>query len=403
MSWKDFLKRNSVVFEANARLKSWLVLRRYRSLVNAFSPHRPLPKIFEQQSVAELVQDRMESLGRRPVKKKKGALRMIFIGMDYKQDSSGILQALARFGEVLAFEGKPGTYGALRPRNGLLSAREENSRRLVEEVRRALREGPVDIVLGQMWGFTFRADALQHVREMGPVVVNISMDDRHAYRGKRIGGEWTGTSGLIKALDLAATAAPECCSWYFAEGCPAIYFPEASDPEFFKPFPGEKLYDVCFVGANYGIRREIVGGLRDAGIQVAAFGKGWPNGMIDTEQVPELFSRSRVVLGIGTIGYTKDLYSLKMRDFDGPMSGSLYLTHYNPDLESLYEIGKEIDTYRNGEECVRKVRFYLDNPCRAEEIGSAGRLRAQSDHTWEKRFTELLEAVGVLQVGDLSE
>lgn len=350
-----------------------------------------------------MVRKRLEARGRFLVPKKRGTLRILYVGTDYSQDSSGILQALARFGEVIPFEARPGRYGVLWPKDRLLSVREENSRRLIEETEKAIASGPVDIVLGQMWGFTVAEAALQEVRTMGPVVANISMDDRHAFRGKKYRGRWTGTSGLIPALDLAATAAPECRAWYMAEGCPAIYFPEASDPDLFHPFPGEKEHDVCFVGANYGIRRKVVDSIRQAGIRVAAYGKGWPNGPISTDGVPELFSRSRIVLGVGTIGHTKDMFALKMRDFDGPMSGSLYLTHHNPDLESLYDIGREIETYSTPDECVQKVRYYLDHPGRAEEIGRSGRLRALRDHTWERRFEELFRIAGILECGEASQ
>jgi spore maturation protein CgeB len=259
-----------------------------------------------------------------------------------------------------------------------------------------VRSGPLDAVVGQMWGFTFRAAALDAVRKLGIVVINISMDDRHAYRGKRMRGEWTGTSGLIKGLDLVATAAPECCHWYHAEGCPAIYLPEASDPDIFRPVSPEKIHDVCFVGGKYGVRSDIVSRLRSEGVKIAAYGRGWPDGHLPTQDVPMLFSRSRIVLGIGTIGYTKGFFSLKMRDFDAPMSGSLYLTHHNPDLESLYEIGREIDTYKTIDECVAKVRHYIQHPGLAEGIGAAGRARALRDHTWAKRFDALFSAAVIL-------
>ena len=47
--------------------------------------------------------------------------------------------------------------------------------------------------------------------------------------------------------------------WYLKEGCPALFFPEASDPEIYRPMPElPKIHDGCFVGGCYGIRREIV-------------------------------------------------------------------------------------------------------------------------------------------------
>ncbi len=93
-------------------------------------------------------------------------------------------------------------------------------------------------MIGQMWERTMSCDALNAIRDKGIPVVNISMDDRHTFRGSRKRGSYGGTVGLIGAIDLACTAAKECCLWYQVEGCPALYFPEASDPEMYGPLPG---------------------------------------------------------------------------------------------------------------------------------------------------------------------
>jgi spore maturation protein CgeB len=263
-------------------------------------------------------------------------------------------------------------------------------------VERASKEEPVHAVIGQMWDRTMSSDALNAIRNMGIPVVNISMDDRHVFRGYRRRGSFGGTLGLIGAIDLACTAAEECCLWYEVEGCPALYFPEASDPDMYGPLPVEKEHEVAFVGMNYGIRGGIIRAMEKAGIKTTCYGDGWPNGRIGLEDIPALFAASRIILGIGTIGNCSDFYALKMRDFDGPMSGSLYITHDNPDLYDLYDIGREIVTYRDRKDLLEKVRYYLSHPSEAEEIAAAGRRRAEREHTWELRFNKLLRFCGLL-------
>lgn len=320
------------------------------------------------------------------------------MGANYAQDSSGIIQALEKLGEVTLFEGRPGKYEQILPiGSDSRIAREENSRRLTIQIDKALKNGPIHAIIGQMWPDTIIPNTLQTLREKGLVAVNISMDDRHVFRGKKVNGAWSGTSGLIPAIDLACTAAKECCLWYRMEGCPSIYLPEASDPEFFKPSSEPKLYDVSFVGRNYGIRNKIIRAIEKLGIRVTCFGEGWPNGRISTGKMPELFARSRIILGIGTIGHCSDFYGLKMRDFDGPMSGSLYITNDNPDFYDLYEVGKEIIIYRNPEECAEKVVYYLSHQDEAEKIAKAGRERAAREHTWEKRFEKMMQVVGLIK------
>ena len=248
-----------------------------------------------------------------------------------------------------------------------------------------------DVIIGQMWGVSFDLSLIAEFSVTSNIVVmNIAMDDRHTYWGGTGLKRWLGSYGVVPYIDIALTAAPECVEWYLKEGCPAIFFPEASDPSLFCPMPElPKIYDVSFIGARYGAREKIVTALLKSGINVSAFGKGWEGGRLPTEDVPRIFAQSKIVLGIGTIGHCTDFYALKLRDFDAPMSGSFYLTNENPDLKNLYEIGREIETYADIADCVKKVKFYLIHDIERESIASAGRLRALRDHTWLRRFSDL--------------
>src|SRR5215472_4408272 len=279
-----------------------------------------------------------------------------------------------------------------------------NSDRLLALVRElAATSRTPDILLAQTWAGYVNPKVLGEIRdEYGALIINIALNDRHQYWGRKVNGEWRGTYGLIPYLDLALTAAPECVEWYQKEGCPALFFPEASDPDIFHPMPElPKLREVCFVGSRYGIREKIVTGLRKAGVQVAAYGAGWEGGRLDTQDVPRLFAQSKIVLGVGTIGYCEDFYALKMRDFDGPMSGSCYVTHDNPDLRLVYKVGEEVVTYRSVGDCVEKVRWYLSHEDERERVAQAGRERALTGHTWEKRFNDLFDVLrkGLNQLG----
>ena len=150
------------------------------------------------------------------------------------------------------------------------------------------------------------------------------------------------------------------------------------------------------MGGNYGIRSKIVGAIEKRGIKGECFGNGWPNGRIATQDMPTIFAWSRIVLGVGTIGHCTDFYSLKMRDFDATLSGSMYLTHANPDLSRLFEIGKEIVCYETPWECAEKCEHYLHHGKERETIAEAGRERSLRQHTWEARFSQLFQVLGFL-------
>lgn len=324
--------------------------------------------------------------------------KVLFIGTDLEQDRSGIIQGLSNIADVTLFEMVDGHYGQRYPKsaNEIEAVRQHNGKRLMGYIKQSGQETPFDIIIGQMWGFCMPWWALAEARERGAAVVNIAMDDRHVFVGCKLADNtYGGTLGLVPYLSLACTDAPECVKWYEAEGCKAIYFPEASDPEIFHPFTGPKLYDACFVGANYGIRAKLVQAMERSGIRLAVYGNGWANGRISTNEAAMLFARSRIVLGCGTIGYCEDFPALKLRDFDGPMSGSLYLTYDNPDLHPLFRIGEEIATYDSIPKAVATARYFLNHPEKMEKMATAARQHAVASHTWEQRFHFLLSQLNL--------
>ncbi|MDX8378145.1 MAG: glycosyltransferase [Mariprofundales bacterium] len=308
---------------------------------------------------------------------------IFFMGTDEFQDRSGIMQALEKFGKVSFFTRLDGEYGQNDP--DISGRAANNSKRLQAIFSGLATQGSIpDILITQTWADYIHPQVLSQLRtNYGTVIINIGMDDRH---------RWQAISPLIAHLDLALTAAPECVNWYGKEGCPALFFPEASDSDIFHPMPYlPKLYDVGFVGGKYGIREKIVQALRKGGVRVTAYGTGWDNGRLALDATPMFFAQSKIILGIGTIGHCSDFYALKMRDFDAPMSGSMYLTHENSDLHQLYNIEKEIITYRTIAECVKKARYYLEHDAERAEVAQKGCKRATTEHTWSRRFAQLFQ------------
>ncbi len=369
-----------------AQYRGWITDVSYRRLASHYaalaSPQMDLPALLRRRASE-----------RRPSTVRTSRPGILYVGTDYEQDTSGILQALARFGTVVPFTKEDGSYGqVLGNLRFSLTLRDSNSKRLLDIVKsRANTAEAIGFVIGQMWdGYIDPAVLDTARREYGCIVVNIAMDDRHTFSGVHKHGVPIGTRGLVLSLDLVATTAPECVDWYLKEGCPAIFLPEASNPETFHSMPElGKAIDVCFVGARYGIRQGLVEALQKAGIRVQAYGSGWPNGRIANADIPRLFAQSKIVLGVGTVGHSRRLFHLKMRDFDGPMSGSCYVTNDNPDLRRLYHLGEEIAVYSDAEDCVRVVRHLLANDSEREEIARRGAARARAEHTWDRRFQYL--------------
>jgi glycosyltransferase involved in cell wall biosynthesis len=349
---------------------------------------------YDSASVKNRVMARLAERGVIPTPKPK--LRIFWVGTDWEQDNSGFLQALNNVGEVRYFVNGDGKYGVRstggKPDTG---RRKEVGNALTHQLEHVQKtEGQIDLLLGQMLGRNIPVEALSRAQQMGMVTANISMDDRLPELWTKHEGTLLGGGGLADGLDLTLTTSPECCVRYEFLGCPALYWPLASDPSLFKS-AAVKDIDVSFIGNNYGARGAIVRELQKAGIQVAAYGAGWPNGSVNAAEAARIFGRSKIILGIGTIGHSEDLFTLKLRDFDATMAGSLYITHRNPDLLEIFSEGEEIECYLTEREAVRKIKYYLSNPEPRARIAGAAAQKARLHHTWDTRIETALATLGL--------
>ena len=216
---RNILKNFPFVYAINGRWKAILYKRRYASLRSYYQrTAQEQCIIYREEDVADFVKQRfkLRNIEISPIP--KGKLRIFWVGANYAQDSSGIIQGLQKFGEVILFESRLNKYEQIWPSgDNYKTAKEENSQRLLAQIRESLKPGPIHVVIGQMWAHTIAPETLKKLQEMDLIVVNISMDDRHAFRGQKINSKWTGTGGLIGSIDLACTTAKECCLWYLVE------------------------------------------------------------------------------------------------------------------------------------------------------------------------------------------
>lgn len=257
---------------------------------------------------------------------------------------------------------------------------------------------PVDMLLSYFSGAEISPSTIENIKSLGIAAFSFHWDDRPSFFGRRINGQWSGPAAVCRHYDLNLTNSPESLVKYRIEGALATFWPEAANPDHFKPDGKEPSfdYDVSFVGAKYGVREKFIKYLRKNGIKVAAFGPGWENGSLSEKEMVVLYNKSRINLGFGYILFS-DQVCLKGRDFEVPASGAVYLTTYNKHLEYLYKINKEIITYRTKEECLEKINYLLSEPELCREIRRQARQAVLEKHTWVKRVNQLLYGYGSVE------
>lgn len=154
----------------------------------------------------------------------------------------------------------------------------------------------------------------------------------------------------------------------------------------------EKIYDVSFVGSKHGRREVYLEQLESKGIRISGFGKDW-NGRISFAEMINVFNRSKINLNFCFASTDEKIKQIKGRIFEVPMCGGFLLTDYVKGLENYFEVGREIETFRDMEEAHEKITYYLDHDQEREEIAAAGFNRARTEHTWEKRLKDVFDEI----------
>jgi spore maturation protein CgeB len=138
-------------------------------------------------------------------------------------------------------------------------------------------------------------------------------------------------------------------------------------------------------------------GYREVAVDLDTSAFGGPR-LLQTDLI-KMFSQSHLSLGFATAGEShlaqKRLTHLRLREFEAPMSGALYLTEEEPELAEYFEPGTEVLTYAGRDELLDKARYYLAHAEQAEQIRRAGLRRARQEHTWQHRFADLFAALGL--------
>ncbi|MCX6291729.1 MAG: glycosyltransferase [Bacteroidetes bacterium] len=82
-----------------------------------------------------------------------------------------------------------------------------------------------------------------------------------------------------------------------------------------------------------------------------------------------------------------------IRLFEATGVGTCLVTDWKENLGDLFELEKEVVTYKTPDECIRKVQWLLNNPDERKKIAMAGQERTLAEHTIEKRAGRMNEII----------
>lgn len=281
---------------------------------------------------------------------------------------------------------------------GGLRRRDEMNASFIDSLRRAHRERPVDWLFAYASGIELTPATLRKItEEIGIPSVCMCLDDKQMFDGGLLGGYRSGMADIGREFDIAWTSARVACEWYLVEGGRPLYIPGGGDVTHYHPIPVEQDIPVSFIGAGYGFRKSVVRFLRAHDVPIETYGASWGTRFLSAEEQIQVINRSIINLGMGGIRASEELTNVKGRDFEIPLvGGGVYLTTFNPDLAQHFRIGEEILCYRNRDEMLELIRYYMAHPDEAREIARRGRQRCLAEHRWLHRYQKLCRIFGIL-------
>jgi spore maturation protein CgeB len=106
------------------------------------------------------------------------------------------------------------------------------------------------------------------------------------------------------------------------------------------------------------------------------------------ESLPKAYNLSRINLSTSL----HSIFSgIPLRVFDIMGAGGFIITNYQPEVEELFEIGKEIVVYHNFDELKELVGFFLSREAARAEILLAGYERICRDYNYKNAAEKMLK------------
>lgn len=326
--------------------------------------------------------------------KPNGPLKILAVFMPTNWEGENLPPALRSFGTLIH-----DPMDGVRPYSLMWQFFKKGAynRAFVKNVTRAVKEDGVNVIFMYVSGLTHTVKTIREIEKLGVPTINLALDDYLKFKGYPTLTGWSGAKDLAKYFTINITSYKESCERYLYEGAIPLYLPEGGNSDVYKPMPGvSRDIDVAFVGKNYGMREEIVRFLKDNGVKIEVMGRGWPSGGVPLEKMIETYSRAKIAIGFSD-SRGSGHYDLPGRDFEVPLMGPMYLTEWNPKIGEWYDVGKELVLYKDRQDLLEKIRYYLSHEDERAAIAIRGRDRALQEHTWEKRFAFIFKLLGILQ------
>ncbi len=242
-----------------------------------------------------------------------------------------------------------------------------------EEIIALVRKEHPKYVLWTSWQYDILPPTLDMIRKEGSVVVGWFFDDEWRFEDY---SKW-----WIPYLDYCVTNTTDAVPRYRKLGARVMQTIPNTGIAIDRDWSNiEEKYDVSFVGGRLlADREQWISEVKNRNIPVHLFGEGW-GGYVPFQEMLDIFKSSKINLNFSK-GLRNMKPQIKGRTFQVCMAGGFLLTEYVPGIENYFEIDKEIVCFKNTEEMIDKINYYLNHEEERRAIAQAGWKRATSEYT----------------------
>lgn len=335
-----------------------------------------------------------------------------------------------------------------QPNDSLAAWREATWQRAVDWIRREHALRPIDLFLSYLYPKQVHPGGVAELRALGIPCVNYFCDNARIFR--RVPGEYRG-------FDLHWVPEAAALRLYGRAKLPFIHAPMACwvAPKWRTP-PALESLPPTFVGTRDEERERLFARAFGLGLRLDLRGRGWageaaswaspaqgrglrllanqmeyaaqhgtialarklarklfpPNKItcdfatmakapwVGEDDYWRILRECRVCVGVNRFPNPRrpigrpDCYS-RLRDIEAPMAGAAYLTELAPGLGELYEIGREIEVYRDAGELADKVASLEQDEPRRRMLRVLGQRRALGDHGIAQTIAKIARRLGI--------
>lgn len=148
-----------------------------------------------------------------------------------------------------------------------LEVRARTTERILDEVKAALKQGPLDLFLSYFYNAHFDPAGFDVLRSLGVPSINFYCNSIYQFEL---------VAAIAAKADVSWHAERDARSAYLAVGAKPVWVQMGADPHIYQPVEhSERRPNACFVGQRYADRDVWMASLIAAGIPVEIYGPGW--------------------------------------------------------------------------------------------------------------------------------